>query len=572
MAGAEDLSAAHGRDRRSASRGRLKHRPLHFAEDHLVLITCFPTNYLPKQMKPQQSFMRAAALGSAWAGGARRACAALPVFAATVVAIVSAVVLTLAGCASSAGITPTAQPIAPALVGLDSNASPTAEPGLEAQWWHGFGDAALNDLIERALAGNPSLKVAQARLARAEAAASGAQAAGGPQVNGSLDITRERFSATSIYPPPLGGSIRTLGTAQIGASWEIDFFGRNRAAIEAAVGAQRAAQADLQAARIVLAANVARTYVQLGRLFAQREVAVRALAQRDEILGLINQRVQSGLDTTVEQRQGEGALPETRQQIEQLDEQIALARHALAALTAQAPNAWDGLSVPLRSLQVVPVPAAVPADLLGRRADITAARWRVEAAGSDMASARAAFYPNINLTAFVGLSSIGLDQLVKSGSEQYGAGPAIRLPIFDAGRLRANLRGKTADVDAAIESYNSAVIEAVHDVADQISSLQSIERQAAQQARAGAAAESAYDLATQRYKAGLGTYLVVLNAEATVLGQRRQAADLKARALDAQIALIRSLGGGYAEEREPAAHHAAHHATHHATHHAAIPH
>ena len=149
------------------------------------------------------------------------------------------------------------------------------------------------------------------------------------------------------------------------------------------------------------------------------------------------------------------------------------------------------------------------------------------------------------MTAFVGLASIGLDQLVKSGSEQYGAGPAIRLPIFDSGRLRANLSAKTADLDAAIESYNGAVLDAVHDVADQIASLRSIDRQQAEQVRAQAAAESTYDLSTQRYKAGLGTYLTVLNAEATVLAQRRQSADLQARGLDAQIALIRSLGGGY---------------------------
>ena len=132
------------------------------------------------------------------------------------------------------------------------------------------------------------------------------------------------------------------------------------------------------------------------------------------------------------------------------------------------------------------------------------------------------------------------------GSEQYGAGPAIRLPIFDSGRLRANLSVKTADLDAAIESYNGAVLDAVHDVADQIASLRGVDRQQAEQVRAQAAAESAYDLSAQRYKAGLGTYLTVLNAEATVLAQRRQSADLKARALDAQIALIRSLGGGYA--------------------------
>jgi NodT family efflux transporter outer membrane factor (OMF) lipoprotein len=269
------------------------------------------------------------------------------------------------------------------------------------------------------------------------------------------------------------------------------------------------------------------------------------LGQRDEILALIKQRVQGGLDTTVEQRQGEGALPETRQQIEQLDEQITLTRHSLAALTAQPPDALDKLVAPLSTVRSVPLPAAVPADLLGRRADITAARWRIEAATSDVKSAKAQFYPNINLTAFVGLSSIGLDRLVQAQSEQYGAGPALRLPIFDSGRLRANLRGKTADLDAAIESYNSAVLDAVHDAADQLSSLRSIDRQQVQQTSAQAAAESAYDLATQRYKAGLGTYLTVLNAEATVLNQRRLGADLKARALDVQIALIRALGGGY---------------------------
>jgi NodT family efflux transporter outer membrane factor (OMF) lipoprotein len=470
----------------------------------------------------------------------------LPAITAIAVAIASSVVLTLGGCASSAGIAPVAQTIAPASVGLDANAAASALP-LAADWWHAFGDSTLDGLVERALAGNPSLKVAQARLERAQAVIAGAQSADGLKVNGEFDATRQRFSKNGIYPPPLGGGIFTIGTAQIGASYDFDFFGRNRAAIEAAVGAQRAAQADVQAARIVLASNVARTYVQLGRLFEQRDVAARALKQRDETLSLIRQRVSGGLDTNVELRQGEGLLPESRQQIEQLDEQVALARHTLAALTAQAPNALDALVVPLRTVQAVAVPDTLPADLLGRRADIAAARWRIEAATSDVKNAKASFYPNINLTAFVGLNAIGLDRLVRSGSEQYGIGPALTLPIFDAGRLRANLRGKTADLDAAIESYNGAVLDAVHDAADQISSVRSIARQQAEQAKAQAAAESAYDLATQRYKAGLGTYLTVLNAESTVLNQRRLATDLKARALDVQIALIRALGGGYAE-------------------------
>ncbi len=494
-------------------------------------------------MKPQQPLTLMASMASAPDApcGAR---SSLPVLGAIIVSIASSIVLILSGCASSAGIAPTARITAPNSIGLDAA---TVVPLIDADWWRGFGDPALTDLVEHALADNPSLKVAQARLARAQAAVAGTQAADGPQVNGSLDVTRQRFSGNSIYPPPIGGSIRTLGTAQVGGSWELDFFGRNSTAIAAAVGMQRAAQADVQAARSVLASNVARSYVQLGRLFEQRNVAVRSLTQRDETLALIKQRVQGGLDTTVEQRQGEGALPESRQQIEQLDEQIMLTRHALAALTAQPPAALDGLVAALRDVQVLPLPAAVPADLLGRRADIAAARWRVEAATSDIRSAKAQFYPNVNLTAFVGLASIGLDRLVKSGSEQYGAGPAIRLPIFDAGRLRANLRGKSADVDAAVESYNGAVLDAVHDVADQIGSLRSIARQQAQQTTAQSAAESAYDLATQRFKAGLGSYLTVLNAEAGVLSQRHQSVDLRARALETQILLIRSLGGGYAD-------------------------
>ena len=502
-------------------------------------------------MKPQQLLNEAAAVGDAVRAHVRCARTSLPTLTAIAVAIASSVVLTLGGCASSAGIAPVAQPITAASVGLglgvDASASAVAAPALAADWWRAFGDPALDGLVERALAGSPGLKVAQARLDRAQALTAAAQSADGLQVNGKLDATRQRFSKNGIYPPPLGGGIFTIGTAQIGASYEFDFFGRNRAAIEAAVGAQRAAQADVQAARLLLASNVARTYVQTGRWFEQRAVATRSLQQRDEMLALIRQRVSGGLDTNVELRQGEGALPEARQQIEQLDEQIALARHALAALTAQAPNALDSLVVPQLRVQAVAVPNALPADLLGRRADISAARWRIEAASSDVKSAQASFYPNINLSAFIGLNAIGLDRLLRSGSEQYGIGPALTLPIFDAGRLRANLRGKTADLDAAIESYNGALIDAVHDAADQISSVRGIERQQAQQTSAQAAAESAYDLATQRYKAGLGNYLTVLNAEASVLNQRRLAADLKARALDVQIALIRALGGGYAE-------------------------
>jgi NodT family efflux transporter outer membrane factor (OMF) lipoprotein len=203
------------------------------------------------------------------------------------------------------------------------------------QWWREFGDEQLNGLIAGALENNPSLKLAQTRLARARAVSDIAAAADRPQLNGSLDLTHQRFTATGLYPPPLAGSIQDTGTLQLGASWELDFFGKNRSALDAALGAANAAQADAQAARVLLASQVARSYFQLLRINEQITVAQRTLAQREETLRLVRDRVSAGLDTRLELRQSEGGLPEARQQIEALQEQAALTRHALSALTGQ---------------------------------------------------------------------------------------------------------------------------------------------------------------------------------------------------------------------------------------------
>jgi NodT family efflux transporter outer membrane factor (OMF) lipoprotein len=424
---------------------------------------------------------------------------------------------------------------------------------IPAQWWQGFGDAQLDRLIDEALASHPSLKVAQARLARAQAGADLMQAARGPQLNLGVDATRQLFTANGMVPKPLAGSVNETGTAQFGGNWELDFFGKNRAALDAALGQARAAQADADAARMLLASQVARSYFQLLRLHEQLGVTQRLLAQRTHALSLVQDRVQAGLDTKLV-RQSEASLPDARLQLETLQEQSTLARHALAALLGQPGKA---LAIELPALSAIkPIAAtdSLPSDLLSRRADIVAARWRVQAATEDIGVAQAQFYPNLNLNAFAGFSSIGLDRLLNAGSQQWGVGPALRLPIFDGGRLRANLRGKSAELDVAIESYNGAVIEAVREVIDQLASAQAIGRQQTEQRAAQALAESAYEIALQRYQAGLGNYLSVLAAEASELGQRRQSVDLAARALDTQVALIRALGGGY--QAEPAAGHA----------------
>jgi len=189
-----------------------------------------------------------------------------------------AAALLLAGCASYKGIEPEAQLRTPQSLGLTGAPAQRLAP----DWWKAFGDEQLDRLVAQALAGNPNLKVAQARLRRAQSVLEVANAATQPQVNGSFEATRQRYTENGLFPPPIAGSVRDSATLQLGASWELDFFGRYGEALEAALGSARAAQADAEAARILLAANVARGYLQLARIHDQLAVARRTLAQRTE--------------------------------------------------------------------------------------------------------------------------------------------------------------------------------------------------------------------------------------------------------------------------------------------------
>jgi len=454
----------------------------------------------------------------------------------------------LAGCASQQGIAPHATLTEPAALGAAGTL-----PYPNTDWWAAYNDPKLDELIKAAIAGSPTIRTAQARLDRANANSEITNATRYPQVTASVDSSRQKLSETYIYPPPLGGSTQSLNTAQIGASWELDLFGRHRAALDAAIGSVRAAQADQEAARVLLSARVATAYFNLAQKLEQRKVAVATVQDREALQKLVAQRVAAGLDTNVELRQAEGNVPQQRQEIALLDEQIAIARHALAALTGNGPQTYDSLSPTIAERAAPQMPESVPADLIGRRADIVAARWRVEAASKDIAVAKTDFYPNINLTAFIGLQSLGLSKWLQSGSQMAGIGPAIHLPIFDAGRLRGALRGKSADYDIAVEDYNAKLIDALRDVADQIASTRAVETQWREQQSALASAEAAYDLAQQRYRAGLSTYLTVLTAELSVEQQRRSAVDLKARRYALDVELARALGGGFRADDQSAA-------------------
>ena len=456
--------------------------------------------------------------------------------------------LLLAGCASPG---PGHMPLAlttPAALGLTAIASADgASGGLPATqpWWTLLGDPQLDRLVERALQGNPGLDVARARQARARALVEGSRSASGPRGTLAADVARQRYSANGLVPRPVAGSTRTSASLQASLEWSPDFFGRNAAALAASIGQARAAQAESAAAAQALALQVSRAYVALARLVAQHRIAERLLAQRQSLLQLTQERTSAGLDSQVELTQAQAALPDARTQIEALEEQMVLARRLLAVLCGQAPEALAGLLPRLEQMALPNMPPRLGANLLGRRPDVAAARWRVEASAQDVAVARTEFYPDIHLGAFVGLSALGLGNLVSAGSRQMGVAPALRLPLFDGQRLRAQLAGRQAELDTAIAQYNGAVLDAVRGAGDAMASVQSIERQQALQAEALAKAEAAYDFAVQRYRAGLGNQLVVLNTESQVLAQRRARADLHSRALDTRAVLLNAVGGGW---------------------------
>jgi NodT family efflux transporter outer membrane factor (OMF) lipoprotein len=459
------------------------------------------------------------------------------------------IALVATGCASTDGLEKHSAPNDPLqLKAVQSLASVPIEPGSwpKDEWWKTLGDPQLDALIGEALSASPTVRLAGARVNRAVALAEAAGAPLSPQVAASLDASRQRLTENGIYPPQLAGRWIWQNAALLNFSYDFDFWGRNSAAHAAALGQAKAAEADTHGAALVLSTAIALAYVQLARTYDQIDLARELLAQREGLLALAHERLHAGLDSKVELRQAEGAPFETRQRLVQLEESAAVTRHQLAALLGQGPDRGIALARPrLAAGSMLALPSVLPADLLGRRPDIVASRWRVEAAAKDADAARAEFYPNLNLVAFAGLQAITWTRFLELGSRSIGVGPALRLPVFDSGRLRGNLGGKYADYDAAAEQYNQALADALRDVADQVAAWRSINEQQAEVDKGLATAQSAHELALARYRAGLSSYLAVLGAEAQLTAQRSLAAELRARRLEAAIGLAHALGGGY---------------------------
>jgi NodT family efflux transporter outer membrane factor (OMF) lipoprotein len=463
--------------------------------------------------------------------------------------VVATVVTLLAGCVSRGDwhAMPTVAPENLVAKRTLANApvNPSAWP--TDRWWSSYGDPQLDTLIKEAFAGNPSLELAQARLRAAQSQTTRARAARLPSTVVDGEVTKQRFPQHGLYPPPYAGSYVTDARLALDFSYDIDFWGRNREALESARAGVQAAEADQAAARLALAVGVARAYFQLDLAYAFRDVAQANLEQQNAILELTKQRVAAGLENVARVKQSEGQVALIRAGVEFTQSNIETTQNALAALVGAGPDRGLDLQRPqLTAPTNIAVPAALPVDLLGRRPDLAAARWRVESAARGVAASEAAFYPNVNLVAFVGLQAVGLSKLFDASDAIVGGGPALSLPVFNRGELRGALQAQQAQYDLAVGQYNQSLIDAIHEVADVMVSWTATDKETADARTALESAQRSYELTRERYSAGLDNYLSALSAENQVFTAQALLAELQSRRLTVSTDLIRALGGGYA--------------------------
>ncbi len=413
-------------------------------------------------------------------------------------------------------------------------------------WWKRYQDPTLDQLIELGGANSPSLASAHARYDTARQSVRLAAAESGAHLQANADADRQRLSDNGLFPPQLLG-FTWYNQFDLGlqASYTFDWWGKQRDAVQAAMDQAHAALADRSAAALMLASSIADAY------FGWQSDQSRLLLAREKLLAVELQakvsaaRVRADLDSADELNNADLGIAAVREQIAMLEGSAKLHVVELAALVGRPVSELPPLSPkPLPSFPGA-LPDDVKIDLISRRADVTASRWRVEAAEKSLASARAEFYPDVSINALLGVSSLDVGKLLEYGSRVPQVSGAIHLPIFDAGRLKARYGGAQAAIESAVSSYQDAVIGAARDVATQATSRAQIEAQRSQRARQVDAALRMKKAAAARVRQGLSDSRSELLATETWIDQRDGLLQLDSAALLADIALQRALGGGY---------------------------
>ncbi len=453
----------------------------------------------------------------------------------------------MSGCAPMPELGPLADARAPeSLVSTQSLKAPEAA-WPDDRWWEKYNDPQLNQLIAEGLADAPDLKAAQARLRRSEAQSQSVGSVLYPQLSANGTVFGQEVSTNYIVPSPYTPQgWYSYGQATLNFNWEIDFWGKNRAALAAAVSESQARRADVAQARLILTTAIARSYADLARFMADRATAEKALEIRTKTWALFAERQKQGLENTGAVSQAEGKKHLAENDLVQIDVRIAETRNRLAALVGAGPDRGLQITSPKTLMATTyALPPDIGINLVGRRPDIVATRWQAEASQSRIEQRQAAFYPNVNIAAFVGGQSLGINKLIESGSYMSNAGPAIYLPIFLGGKLRADLNVARAEYDENVANYEKTLIQALNEVADVAAGLQQLNKQVRLADQSVAAQTQGLMVAANRYKGGLANYLDVLVAEDELLSSWRVQTDVRTRAFILDVALTKALGGGY---------------------------
>ncbi|MDN4545722.1 efflux transporter outer membrane subunit [Pseudomonas sp. C32] len=463
---------------------------------------------------------------------------------------VLALTLAISGCIGTGGIAPQGKALEVSSLATDDAIQSATQDAHwpTAQWWQAYGDPQLNRWIELALQDSPTLAMATARVRQARSMAGVAEAAESLQINGDSTLKRHNWPTDQFYGPgDLANSTTWDNNAALGFSYALDLWDRESNTTERAVDMAHMTVAEARQAQLELQNNIVRVYIELSLHYAQRDIVEATLKQQQQILDLAQKRLDGGIGTHFEVSQAETPLPETHRQIDALDEEIALSRNQLAALAGKGPGEGAKVQRPTLSLgAALKLPSSLPAQLLGQRPDVVASRWQVAAQARGIDVAHAGFYPNVDLVGSLGYMATGGGALefLTGKKLNYTVGPAISLPIFDGGRLRAELSEASAGYDIAVAHYNQTVVNALKNISDQLIRRESMDKQQAFAAESVATAQKTYDIAMIAYQRGLTDYLNVLNSQTLLFKQQQVQQQVQAARLSAHAELVTALGGG----------------------------
>lgn len=453
--------------------------------------------------------------------------------------------LALAGCASIPPDTHVLPQQDLATKQLASDIHLASEGWPAAQWWRQFQDPQLDGLIEQALSASPSLDVANTRIGSALSAFDYQHADRDPRVDVNASVNRQRYSANGLTPAPIGGNYYNEAAVTVQAHYDLDWWGKHKAQIASALGEVNARRAEYAMAEQMLAAEIARHYFSMQNSWARMDNLHALVTLQQALVTDKEKRIANGLGVNDDHLSAQTRLSLIEQQIALLETQIVTEREALRALLGADGTALASLQ--LREAQALPhmLPGKLGMELLARRPDLQAARWRVEASLNRIEASQAAFYPDIDLGASFGLDAIRLGKLLEAGSRTLFVGPALSLPLFDSGRLQAQLNGARSERNELIADYNQNVFNVVRDVAQAGARIQGVENQLRLQGDSLRASEAQLRNANARLKQGLADRATVLNAEMTVRGQVDLGMQLQNQRQNAEINLNVALGGGY---------------------------